>query len=235
MTGITDKQTRIYALIQAIIRYLESHRNEVEGVDLTLKKLASMNLTENQLLDVPSQDSRHNAILNDAIDGIKVSPLLNEIYSCLSDAKNDLAWREDNAKYYQEGSDLGEGYKNCNLHTLLIGPDACGFHHDDFNLGVFMLGPRTLYRDHNHDAPELYLNLSEKSGWRFGSDDWQDYPAGSLIWNAAGEPHATKVYDHPFISVFVWLENINSPCSVIHFNDWEEIEKELNHSTSSST
>ncbi|MEQ3710338.1 dimethylsulfonioproprionate lyase family protein, partial [Tateyamaria sp.] len=111
--------------------------------------------------------------------------------------------------------------------TLLIGPDACGHHHPDFNLGIFMLGPRTLYRDHNHDAPELYLNLSEKSGWRFGTRDWQDYPAGSLIWNAAGEPHATRVYDQPFISVFVWLENVNSPCNVIHFDDWAEVEQDL--------
>ncbi len=121
--------------------------------------------------------------------------------------KDDLVWREDNAQFYPLGADLGEGYKKCNLHSLLIGRDACGHHHPDFSLGIFMLGPRTLYRDHNHDAPELYLNLSEKSGWRFGTRDWQDYPAGSLIWNAAGDPHATRVYDQPFISVFVWLEN----------------------------
>lgn len=231
---MTEKQSRINALIQSIIQYLENHHDDIQGVDLTLDKLATMDLRENQLLDMPPQGTRHEHILNEAIDGIKKSSL-KEIVRCLSAAKNDLVWREDNAKYYREGADLGEGYKKCNLHTLLIGPDACGFHHDDFNLGVFMLGPRTLYRDHNHDAPELYLNLSEKSGWRFGSDDWQDYPSGSLIWNAAGEPHATKVYDHPFISVFVWLENINSPCSVIHFNDWEEIEKELTHSVSSTS
>ena len=90
-----------------------------------------------------------------------------------------------------------------------------------------MLGPRTLYRDHNHDAPELYLNLSDKSGWRFGAQDWQDFPAGSLIWNVAGKPHATRIYDEPFISVFVWLENVNSPCNVIHFDDWPKIEQDL--------
>ena len=143
------------------------------------------------------------------------------------DGSVDLVWREDNAQFYPAGAELGEGYTKCNVHTLLIGPDACGYHHPDFNLGIFMLGPRTLYRDHNHDAPELYLNLSEKSGWRFGTRDWQDYPAGSLIWNAAGDPHATRVYDQPFISVFVWLENVNSPCNVIHFDDWAEIEQDL--------
>ena len=90
-----------------------------------------------------------------------------------------------------------------------------------------MLGPYTLYRDHEHDAPELYLNLSKRSGWRLKSDDWQDYPAGSLIWNAAREPHATRVYDHPFLSVFAWLENVNSPCRVIPRDDWGDIEREL--------
>ena len=223
---MTDKQRRIQALIQSIVTYLQAHRAATRGVDLTLDKLAAMDLKGERLIDLPPQGTRHDEVLKNAIAGI-VAPELQEIARCLKAAKDDLIWREDNAQFYPPGAELGKGYTKCNLHTLLIGPDACGYHHPDFNLGIFMLGPRTLYRDHNHDAPELYLNLSEKSGWRFGTRDWQDYPAGSLIWNAAGDPHATRVYDQPFISVFVWLENVNSPCNVIHFDDWAEIEQDL--------
>ena len=223
---MTDKQRRIQALIHSIITYLQAHIAATRGVDLTLDKLAAMDMSDERLIDLPPQGTRHDEVLKDAIAGI-VAPELQEIARCLKAAKDDLIWREDNAQFYPPGAELGEGYTKCNLHTLLIGPDACGHHHPDFSLGVFMLGPRTLYRDHNHDAPELYLNLSENSGWRFGTRDWQDYPAGSLIWNAAGEPHATRVYDQPFISVFVWLENVNSRCNVIHFDDWAEIEQDL--------
>jgi len=223
---MTDKQSRIQALIHSIIRYLEAHRSDTRGVDLTLNKLAVMDLSDQLLVDAPPQGTRHDETLMEAISGI-AAPELHEIANCLAASKDDLVWREDNAQFYPPGADLGEGYKKCNLHSLLIGPDACGYHHPDFSLGIFMLGPRTLYRDHNHDAPELYLNLSEKSGWRFKSGEWQDYPAGSLIWNAAGEPHATRVYDKPFISVFAWIENINSRCNVIHFDDWAEIEQGL--------
>ena len=223
---MTDKQRRIQALIHSIITYLQAHIAATRGVDLTLDKLAAMDMSDERLIDLPPQGTRHDEVLKDAIAGI-VAPELQEIARCLKAAKDDLIWREDNAQFYPPGAELGEGYTKCNLHTLLIGPDACGHHHPDFNLGIFMLGPRTLYRDHNHDAPELYLNLSEKSGWRFGTRDWQDYSAGSLIWNAAGDPHATRVYEQPFISVFVWLENVNSPCNVIHFDDWAEIEQDL--------
>ena len=223
---MTDKQRRIQALIQSIVIYLSAHRAATRGVDLTLDKLAAMDLSDERLIDIPPQGTRHDEVLKNAIAGI-TSPGLNGIARCLKAAKDDLVWREDNAQFYPSGADLGEGYTKCNLHTLLIGPDACGHHHPDFSLGIFMLGPRTLYRDHNHDAPELYLNLSEKTGWRFGTRNWRDYPAGSLIWNAAGVPHATRVYDQPFISVFVWLENVNSPCNVIHFDDWAEVEHDL--------
>ena len=221
-----DRQHRIQTLIQSIIRYLEAQRGDTRGVDLTLDKLAAMDLSGDRLNDMPPQGTRHDEVLKNAIAGI-AAPELREIARCLKAAKDDLVWREDDAKFYPPGADLGEGYARCNLHTLLIGPDACGYHHPDFSLGIFMLGPRTFYRDHNHDAPELYLNLSDKSGWRFRSGEWQDYPAGSLIWNAAGVPHATRVYDQPFISVFVWLENVNSRCNVIHFDDWAEIEQGL--------
>ena len=223
---MADKQRRIQELIKSIISYLRTHRGAMRGVDLTLQKLTAVDLSDENFIDAPPQGTRHDEVLKKAIAGIAI-PELQEIAICLKAAKDDLVWREDNALFYPPGADLGEGYKKCNLHTLLIGPDACGHRHPDFSLGIFMLGPRTLYRDHNHDAPELYLNLSEKSGWRFGTRDWQDFPAGSLIWNAAGETHATRVYDEPFISVFVWLENVHSPCNVINSDDWPKIEKDL--------
>ena len=223
---MADKQRRIQKLVESIITYLRAHRGAAPGVDLTLKKLAAIDLSDKNFIDAPPQGTRHDEVLNDAVARI-ATPELQEIANCLKAAKDDLVWREDNAQFYPPGADLGEGYKRCNLHSLLIGPDACGHHHSDFSLGIFMLGPRTLYRDHNHDAPELYINLSDKSGWRFGASGWQDFVAGSLIWNAAGEPHATRVYDKPFISVFVWLENVNSPCNVIHCDDWPKIEKDL--------
>ncbi len=223
---MADKQRRIQKLIESIISYLQTHRGGTPGVDLTLNKLVATDLSEKSFIDMPPQGTRHDEVLKNAIGRI-TAPELQEIANCLQGAKDDLVWREDNALFYPPGADLGEGYKKCNLHTLLIGPDACGHRHPDFSLGIFMLGPRTLYRDHNHDAPELYLNLSEKSGWRFGTRDWRDFPAGSLIWNAAGETHATRVYNEPFISVFVWLENVHSPCNVINSNDWPKIEHDL--------
>jgi hypothetical protein len=223
---MTDNQRRIQALIHSIITYLQNHGVGMYGVDLTLDKLAAMDLSDERLIDTPPQGTRHDEVLKNAIEGV-IAPELHEIARCLKTAKDDMVWREDKAQFYPPGADLGEGYTKCNLHTLLIGPDACGLHHPDFRLGIFMLGPRTLYRDHQHDAPELYLSLSEKSGWRFGTRDWQDYPAGSLIWNAAGDPHATRVYEQPFLSVFAWLENVYSPCNVVHFDDWAEIEQDL--------
>jgi len=223
---MSGKQMRIRALIHAIHRFMEERRSASLEVGLLLQRLAETDMRDGSFLDTQPQVSRHDAYLTEAIGRIRVPDLL-DIAACLATAKEDLTWREDDSRYYPPGADLGEGYRRCNLHTVLIGPDACGYHHPDFRLGVFMLGPHTLYRDHNHDAPELYLNLSERSGWRLGDSSWRDYPAGSLIWNAAGEPHATRVYDHPFLSVFAWLENVTSPCAVIPRDDWAGIEREL--------
>jgi hypothetical protein len=223
---LNQKQQTIYNLIQSIIIYLQSHHTESAGVSSVLKKLGQMDLTEGNILGVSPQGTRHSEILNTSIDGITL-PSLSNIASALKIAKKHLVWREDDGKYYQQGADLGEGYRNCNLHSLLIGPGACGYEHPDFNLGIFMLGPRTLYRDHCHQAPELYLNLADRSGWRLQGGDWIDYPAGSIIWNEPGELHATRVYKQPFISVFVWLEKVHAPCQVVPMSDWPTLEQAL--------
>jgi len=221
-----NKQQIIHQLILSIIAYMERHRGQAEGINPILLKLAQMDLSADKMLNETPQGTRHDAILNAAIADIP-APELDEISSSLEHAKDHLVWREDDGKYYQSDANLGDGYRNCNLHSLLIGPGGCAYEHSDFNLGIFMLGPRTLYRDHRHVAPELYLNLSERSGWRLCGGDWQDYPSGSFVWNASDEVHATRVYDQPFLSVFAWLENVHSPCQVVPMGDWADIEKEL--------
>ena len=223
---MNHQQQTIYQLIHSIISYLQDQQAQTPGATLILQKLAQMNLTPDTLCDVAPKDTRQDAILTQAIAGIS-APALKDIADSLCRAKAHLAWQEDEGKYYQSGADPGAGYRRCNLHSLLIGPGGCGYEQPDFNLGIFMLGPRTLYRDHRHAAPELYLNLSQRSGWRLHGSDWQDYPAGSMIWNASGDVHATRVYEQPFISVFAWLKDIHEPCEVVFRGDWEKTEAAL--------
>ncbi|MDG1373508.1 MAG: dimethylsulfonioproprionate lyase family protein [Paracoccaceae bacterium] len=222
----TEKKLRIYSLVRSIQSFLEANQSRSEGVEMALEKMQDIDLSLDAVVDREPKGTRHTSVLSRAIDDI-TSPDLRNIADCLKQARQDLVWLEDEGRYYQSHADLGDGFRNCNLHTVLIGPNGCGFDAEDFCLGLFMFGPRTLYRDHAHDAPELYVNLSPRSGWRLSSPSWQDYEAGSIIWNAPGDIHATRTYGRPFLSVFAWLENIGSGCRVVPFPDWPEIEEEL--------
>lgn len=50
---MTDKKSRIQALISAIISYLQAHRAASPGVGMTLDKLEAMRLSEQALIDAP--------------------------------------------------------------------------------------------------------------------------------------------------------------------------------------
>lgn len=220
------KERRIRALIDAIVAYLGEQRNISEAAEATLQRINAADLSARAFADLPASLSRHDPVLQRSIRNIEAASL-QPLRHALAEAREDLVWREDDMTYYPPGSDLGAGYKNCNLHSLLIGPGACGFHHDDFLLGLFMLGPRTLYRDHQHEAPETYITLSAQSGWRLAERRWQDYPAGSIIFNPRYQVHATRVYQEPFLSVFSWLENIKGQCAVVPRDDWPALERRL--------
>lgn len=220
---MTDKQSRIQALIGSIVAFLNKKKHSDFGAAVTLAKLEQIDSLNHQFINVPAVSTPHGKTLGKAIAGV-TDPEMKVIADCILAAKDDLVWREDRGQFYEPGTNLGAGYTNCNLHTLLVGPDGCSFHLEDFLLGIFVLGPKTLYRDHKHKARELYLNLSDRSGWRFEGAEWTDYQGGSVIWNDSNKPHATRVYEKPFISVFAWTENISSKCTLVFRDDWEEIE-----------
>ncbi len=224
---MSGKEARIRRLIDTISAYLQANATANPGADAVLRRLADTDLSTQAFADLPPQQSRHHAVVRTGIANTPGAGPLSQLAEALSAAADDLSWREDDMRYYPPGADLGEGYTGCNVHTLLIGPGACGFHHPDFTLGLFALGPRTLYRDHQHEAPETYINLTPRTGWRIAGGAWEDRAAGSIIFNPSKVVHATRVYEQPFLSVFSWLENIDGQCSVVPADDWPEIEAGL--------
>ena len=114
---MTDKQHRIQALICSVLIYLRAQKGCMPGVDITLDKLSGMNLSNKSQIDIPSKSTRHDEVLGNAIAGIVATELV-EIASCLKAAKDDLVWREDNAQFYKQGADLGEGYTKCLQKSL---------------------------------------------------------------------------------------------------------------------
>ena len=228
---MTGKYERVRGVVDAIAGLLRACCGDggtsAKAAQRTLDRLATTALTPGAFADLPPQSpGRHRALLNEAIEHMQ-SPGLLALQQALKAAVDDLVWAEDQMKYYAPDADVGAGYRTGNLHTLLIGPGACGFEHADFTLGLFLLHPRTLYRDHAHPAPETYVNLSPRSGWRFGEGDWRDLGPGSLVFNPPMAPHATRSYAQPFFSVFSWLEDIGDPCVVLPRDDWTEIERAL--------
>jgi hypothetical protein len=98
----------------------------------------------------------------------------------------------------------------------------------DFDLGLFLIAPHTLYRDHRHRAPELYLPLTGPSLWRFGLEEiWQKREAGEPVWNPPFALHATRVEAVPFLCLYGWSRDVRFPANVVPAGDWREIESRL--------
>jgi hypothetical protein len=222
----TNDQCVIAELIGAISTYLATHQETISGVGDVLAQISSATVRGNFHETNSAAPSAHTDILKKAVENIE-DEHLEAIRRCLMSSMDELIWRQDEDEFYPADSDPGDSYRASNLHTLLIGPSNAKYYRPDFTLGIFLLGPFTLYRDHFHLAPELYVNLSPRSGWRFQGGEWSDYGAGSLIWNDSNEVHATRVYDDPFISIFAWASDIKSPCKIFNCDDWERVEKEL--------
>ena len=67
LNGMVDKQGRIQKLIESIISYLQAHRGASRGVDLTLNKLVTTDLSDKSFIDMPPQGTRHDEVLKNAI------------------------------------------------------------------------------------------------------------------------------------------------------------------------
>ena len=120
---------------------------------------------------------------------------------------------------------IGEAFGKGHAFASLRG-EASPFAAADFELGLFLIAPGVLYRDHCHPAPELYAPLTGPHDWRFGPGrPLIRKPAHVPVWNPARQPHLTRVGTVPFLCLFVWTRDVNQPAVVIDAEDWAKLEK----------
>ena len=221
----TDK---VIALIRAL-RDALSARNQLEVVQLTVSRLSALTLDGRATEPLPLGPPLHfESELALAISHIPDS--LNAVAEALSQAGPYLDWRADigdDDSYYEKGSDVGLSFREGNLVCPLVGPANSLVFSKDLFFSLFFLKSRTLYRDHVHQASEMYFNLSGPCGFRLGDQDWVDYAGDSVIWNPPLVPHATRVYEVPFLSAVSWVSDLDSVCRVVHRDDWQTIENQL--------
>lgn len=132
-----------------------------------------------------------------------------------------LFWRTYDSYPPEE---IGAGFRSGHAYTSLIGEGAIPA--PDFDLGLFLIAPGLLYRDHAHPAPELYAPLTGPHGWRFAPEGQITVkPAHEPVWNEPGQPHLTKIGPLPFLAIYCWTKDVNEPARIVPAADWDMLER----------
>ena len=200
-------------IIVETIKYLEQNIEHVEQkriINLIKKCVFNKTNLNNLKPNLPSK--RKSLIYGlSSINSRKINPLKNSILN----AYKELYWKVDNGEYYSKDSKIGNDYINGNMNTELIGPFHGYFKSDGLKLGIFLLEQNIFYKDHIHETPELYLNLTPNTKWRFKETTWVNKHPGAVIYNYPFAPHAIKVGNIPFLSIWCWPFTTDKKCIVL--------------------
>lgn len=139
----------------------------------------------------------------------------------ISDAAPHLAW----VTYDAYPRDLaGDAFAEGHAFAPLVGESA-PYRVQGFELGLFLIAPHVLYRDHRHPAAELYAPLTGPHGWRFGIDTpRQIKQAHEPVWNPPNHPHLTRTGSTPFLAFFVWTSDVSAIAHILPASDWSDLE-----------
>jgi len=124
-------------------------------------------------------------------------------------------------------AEIGERFAAGHAFAGVAGTGEGRIPAEDISAGIFLIAPRTLYRDHRHPAPELYYPLNGPSGWRFDKGTWSERGAGEPVWNEPHAVHATQVGEAPLLMFYVWTKDVTLPAVVVPADDWAEVEARL--------
>jgi hypothetical protein len=211
------RATAVSNLVETIVAYLETN-----GGPGTAEVLAALELIpDRSLRPTDPQPVPLCGFLDEALDMIDGRADLRQ---AIGAARPFLHWVTYDLYPREE---IGPYFPVAHAFASLVGPDA-PIHAADFELGLFLIAPRILYRDRHHAAPELYAPLTGPHRWRFGvNEPWIELPAHRMVWNESWAVHATATGESPFLSIYSWTSDINVLARVVRASDWNMIEAAL--------
>jgi hypothetical protein len=209
---------------EALIRAL------VEEVDVYLGKLPGPGIAEvrnglQAYRSVPFNQPKpaNNAVVQQHLPAAlaaaaQTEPALTALMSATAPLLNWIAYD----LYDREV--IGESFATSHAYCTLLGGEGA-FRVGDYDLGLFLIAPHVLYRDHRHPAPELYAPLTGPHGWRFKPGaPLTIKQAHEPVWNEPNQHHLTKVGPVPFFCIFGWTRDTDKPAEVLPATDWPQIE-----------
>lgn len=134
-----------------------------------------------------------------------------DLAAAIAAVEDDLHWSRSPA--YSDAL-LGDGFVDNYGWAEIVGSHGC-FAGDDFRLGLLMLGPHRLYKDHYHPAPELYWTLTGPSDWKAGAGGFARRAAGETVWHIPWKVHATATDETPLLAVWCWTRDVDTPAKLV--------------------
>lgn len=109
-------------------------------------------------------------------------------------------------------------------YTQLVGNpvrniESPPFKSSKIGLGFSLQAPHQFYPPHYHEPIEYYGVLAGNGRWQHGNSPPTMQPTGTRIFHAANVNHAMQTIDHPMLTVWAWIGNINA-FPTMSSNDW---------------
>ena len=116
----------------------------------------------------------------------------------LAAVADSLEWRQTYA-----AEDVGARFMENYGWTELVGPRGPA-PSERLACGILILGPRTLYPPHRHEAYEVYVPLAGTAEWRQGARGWHSYAPGTVVEHASDVAHAMRTAEEPLVAIYLW-------------------------------
>lgn len=197
-------------LLKSLTRGLENHQADTPEVAEVLTRLAEQDLAASAFSPPVPRTLPACSMLPDAVGAALA--VASDVAAAIAAIEDDLHWQQNPA--YSDGAMGRSGYMDGYAYAEIIGPKGF-FPGNDFLLGFLLLGPKRLYREHYHAAPELYWMLTGPSSWKRGAGGWEELKAGDMRWHQPFVVHAIETSDRPLLCLWAWTSDVAEPAKLV--------------------
>jgi hypothetical protein len=197
-------------LLKSLTRGLETHQADSPEVTSVLTRLAEQDLADESFTPPRPQTLPACTLLPDAVGAALT--VASDVAAAIAALEDELHWQQNPS--YSDTAMGRSGYMDGYAYAEIIGPNGF-FQGNDFLLGFLLLGPKRLYREHYHPAPELYWMLTGPSRWKRGAGGWEELQAGDIRWHQPFVVHATETSHVPLLCLWSWTNDVAEPAKLV--------------------